>query len=706
VALAFTCPECHARIVVGHLGRGEQARCRACGAQVTVPDDAQDSDDVPDYRNAPSAATARARPGPVALRSDSGTLGSEVPRPIGPTRAEFRALIQELTDEAEQNPAGYQRRVLWMVCWGYARMFGVLLLIIGLLALIIVIAVTTRSTWVVLKPAAALAVIAFAILRSLWVHVPEPRGEPFDPREAPALGRLIEEVRSRVAAPRVDQVLITRDFNAAIHQRPTLGFLGGYRSYLVLGLPLMEALSPDQFRAVLAHEFGHLSRKHGWFGAWIVRMRLSWHTLYEHLEHQKTGWDLFRGFFVEFMPRFEATTFVLARRHEYEADRMSADLVGSRTAGSALIRIAILDRLLGECFWPEINRLLETSAEPPSDLADRQAVRLRVEIDPATASSWLDEELRRATDLDDTHPCLSDRLAALAVTPSETAFLETPSETAADHFLGADRAAALRRNASAEWLRRTADSWSTAHRHQAALRRNYLDLQERASAGTLNPDERRFLCDLHQEYGEPDAAVQLATAAVEADPNDIGFRQQLGRALLRRGDEAGLEQFRHVVEVQPALAVEACADAYEWLFARGRKAEADAWHERGLACAAWHEKGRLERLTVSPADVYLPAKLSEDLVVQFRGGLATVPGIDAAWIVQKEVTVVPEDPALVLFVRAKLRHLPIGRQARARKILQEMATRLPSGPILHVVLNEGSSAFEKKLGAVRRARML
>ena len=46
-------------------------------------------------------------------------------------------------------------------------------------------------------------------------------------------------------------------------QLPRLGIFGWYRNYLIIGMPLMKSLTCEQFKAVLAHEFGHLAKVTG-----------------------------------------------------------------------------------------------------------------------------------------------------------------------------------------------------------------------------------------------------------------------------------------------------------------------------------------------------------------------------------------------------------------------------------------------------------
>src|SRR5207248_8888294 len=133
-------------------------------------------------------------------------------------------------------------------------------------------------------------------------------------------------------------VLLDESFNAGVIQIPRLGLLGWQRNYLVIGLPLMQALSPEQFRAAIAHEMGHLSRNHGRFAGWVYRLQQTWSRLLETLQAERHGASvLFEWFFNWYAPYFSAYSFVLRRADEYVADRCAVELAGVRSASEALI---------------------------------------------------------------------------------------------------------------------------------------------------------------------------------------------------------------------------------------------------------------------------------------------------------------------------------------------------------------------------------
>src|SRR4030095_76692 len=118
---------------------------------------------------------------------------------------------------------------------------------------------------------------------------------------------LVREVETAVQSPHVHHIILTDDFNAAVVQIPRLGVFGWQKNYLLVGLPLMQALSPAQFRAVIAHELGHLSGNHGRFAGWIYRVRLTWVQLLTRLQQEgRHGSFIFERFINWYAPFFNA----------------------------------------------------------------------------------------------------------------------------------------------------------------------------------------------------------------------------------------------------------------------------------------------------------------------------------------------------------------------------------------------------------------
>ena len=195
------------------------------------------------------------------------------------------SLIRPLESFAAARPGLYRLRVGLLAALGY------LYLLLVVLLLLVLVAVTTfyvRLNWILIKVLWIPLALAGLVLRSLWITLPEPDGTRLTREQAPALFDLVNEVREALDGPTIHHVLISDDFNAFIAQIPQFGMFGWSRNYLVIGLALLRALSPAEFRAVLAHEMGHLSGKHGRFSGWIYRLRQSWVEILTTVEQERT----------------------------------------------------------------------------------------------------------------------------------------------------------------------------------------------------------------------------------------------------------------------------------------------------------------------------------------------------------------------------------------------------------------------------------
>jgi Zn-dependent protease with chaperone function len=284
-------------------------------------------------------------------------------------------------------------------------------IIVAMILLITGVPRSTRETPLVVKAIIGLIAVLIVFGRALWVRSEQLTGVRITRADAPGLFDEVEAIRRTLRAPRVHRVLLTDDYNAGVVQQPRLGVLGWYQNYLLVGYPLLAALTADEARAVLAHEFAHLSRAHSRFTAWICRTRQRWSQLVHALENGSQV-SPYRWFAAWYVPYFGAYSMVLARRHEFEADRLAATIVGPEAMADALVALRIRGRAVQADFWTPLSQRATETPEVPGDVFEQltECAVAAVPVDRALA--WLEEELRAPTQVGETHPSLSARMAA------------------------------------------------------------------------------------------------------------------------------------------------------------------------------------------------------------------------------------------------------------------------------------------------------
>src|SRR5208337_2470315 len=103
---------------------------------------------------------------------------------------QFIALVSWLDTYARAHPRRYKLRVALLAVLGYAYLLLVLVVLFaatGLLAL----AFRSAPFWAI-KLAIPLLALMGAVLRALWVNMPNPEGVPLKPPDAPQLFSTLE----------------------------------------------------------------------------------------------------------------------------------------------------------------------------------------------------------------------------------------------------------------------------------------------------------------------------------------------------------------------------------------------------------------------------------------------------------------------------------------------------------------------------------
>ena len=509
------------------------------------------------------------------------------------TTEQFVEMVGRLEEYAGREPEKYRLRVGLLAALGYAYVLLVLGILVALLYLLVWLAFTGGrfNVWV-LKVGWVLLVLAWFVLRSLWVRIPAPEGVRLTREEAPRLFALADELAARLEAPRPHVIQVDADYNASLAQVPRLGPFGWQRNYLTLGLPLMQALTPEQFRAVLAHELGHLSGNHGRFGSWVYRVRQTWAQLLERLEREERwGAFAFSKFVNWFAPYFNAYSFVLARRHEYDADRAAAQLTGGRQAAVALAAVEVKGAYLSRKYWPEIFKRADEQREPTAGAFAGMWHALRAGVARDEARAFLRGSLAQETGYGDTHPSLSDRLKALGLGPAEQEALAEEvargaegggaGETAAEHYLG-DLRGELSRRLDAEWCAGIEPSWRERHEYATKSRRELAALEEKARTKELSDEEAWSRAEWTAEFKGADEAVPLLQELTGRRRTAAAAHSLLGQILISKEDAAGVEHLEKAMAEDADYVPVACEVIYGYMRAQGRHEEAEAYRRRLL----------------------------------------------------------------------------------------------------------------------------
>ena len=632
-------------------------------------------------------------------------------------REQFDAHVRGIERRYRGRPVALRLRLAGLAAAGYAGLLAGFALVVALAAVFFVPAwsLPASDAWpLFFFGGLALLGGTVAVVRTLWVRLAPPDGRVVTRRDAPALHAMLDELRGRLGASGFHRVVITGECNAAVNEVPRLGVLGWPRHWLQLGLPLMESLSAGELRAVLAHEFAHLSGRHGRFGQWIYRLRRSWDQVFARLRepYVKSAVSLrpaLLKFIDWFWPRFDAHAFVLSRANEFEADAVAARLAGADHIAGALLRLEVHGRLLAEKFWPDLWLEANRTAELPRDVFIRLRDALRAPP-PADAGIWLEQAFRWTTSTADTHPCLSERLRAVARLPAGIergefpAWLPALSPSAAEALLG-PALEKVRADVEARWQKDCAENWRARHGRAAALN----DRLARIDAAVPVGADAEGLWDRAEVLMKLDgdaAAAPLLRQFLALRPEHAGANFCLGRHLLAENDPAGEAHLERAMETDEGAVPGACEMLLVHFRRTGRSDRLRETQSRldrhEAAVAASHT----ERLNVAAGDTFIPHTLTPAELGNLRAILAGDSDIAAADLVQKQMRHFPKQRLFVLCLRVRRSWyaLPSAERGQAAVARLLPKVRLP-GRKLVFAPHGGFRALASRLATIPAARV-
>lgn len=620
------------------------------------------------------------------------------------TYEKFESIVKRLEVYNHKHPKLYRFKVFLLALTGYSYIFMILGLALAGLVLIMTVPflLKTKSYAVVKiisKLSMPLLIVVTVIFRSLWIKMYPPKGIEINSNDEKELFNIIDEISKKLKTKKVDKVLLTDDFNAYVYQHPRLGIFGYYKNYLVIGLPLILHLSEKQFEAVLSHEIGHLSKKHGKFGNWIYRVKSTWSNIMRDIDkNQSKSKFLYKKFLEWYVPYFDAYTFVLRRAEEYEADKLAAKISGSGIKRDALINLVIGDKFISSEFWPDIYKKVEDTKEPPSDIYYKMKDFFNKELDTERKLRFLNEALKEETGCAHTHPSLRNRIESLG---QEARLPEYGGVKACEKYFDHNIGRFIDMF-NKEWKDNVSNWWIERHDEIKKERDDLNNLKEKESKETLSIRELFKMGYLVEKYEGINKAVAIYKKILDLDNNHEVALYSIGRIYLDKGDEKGIKYIEKAIEQNFEYIIEGCSLIYNYLINKGETEKAKKYYEKALEHQDILELAREERENIRYSDNYCEHGLSDEEVEKLIIQLEKYTSIKKAYLIRKDLNYLKQYPYYALPIELHDKDEKKENKELVEKIAEE--TVFPGETIIFII-NPSKNEFQNTLYQIENSKI-
>ena len=536
----------------------------------------------------------------------------------------YDALARRMDERARRDQSAYRRRVRRIALGAVAVPWLLVIFCLAMVAGGAALLLTGRPSSGAFALIATGLTLGAAAVRSLFSRIPDPTGRRLDPMEAPSLFSEIEAVRLRLGAPMPDVVIVNGSFNAGAHQTRRYGFTGRTVNTLILGMPLMDALAPEQFRAVLAHEYGHLRAGHSLEAGLTVRALVAWQTLIPRLQTDG-GWTarIFVKLGQRIVPHLSVCSAALRRGDEFEADAACIQMAGVAAGASTLCAVATRARF-ADRYWEEVWRRSIDVSSPPTDVYSAFPNALRMHFYEDDARRWIGVALRERSTLTDSHPSLAERIHAFAGQP----ILEpAPAVSAAEHYLEGTREA-LAAELDRRWHAEMGDAWASRHAASVDQLKRLTDIDAAASTPDKQHESAVITSDL---YGER-ATWPIYEAILRENPEDASAHFHIGRGLLAEGEDTGIAWLERAMELDPDVVEPGSALIAGYLRGLGETQQAGRYLSEGDT----HRQSEAKRLRLGRRDALLPHDLDQTQLKVLTDHLGTLGLLSSAFLARTD----------------------------------------------------------------------
>lgn len=548
-----------------------------------------------------------------------------------------------------------------------------------------------------------LAIIVFGILKgtfkALFLKIPKPEGILLKEKNAPELYQLIKGIRKSTKCPKIHYIMLNYDFNAFISERPSIGTFGWFRRYLVIGLPLFITLNEAELKAVIAHECGHLSKSHGKSGLKIYRAKTLWESISKELiKDGDHGGFLVNKFIKRYIPALNSLYFSIIKNQEFQADKIALSVVDKQTFADSLVKLSLYNYLAESSFWPEIKRLNHEMPEPVEDLFLRMEDILAKPIPREVSTSYIDGIMAYRSLPCSTHPSYIERIEALGAEVPTISEITNTSLRSIFKKSGSEILTTCNKN----WYDAALGRWKEYYDHMSSMKNRLDELEKKENTEELTVDDMLERAFLMEEVVGIDSALDDFKLVKEKYPDNLASDYNIGRLLTYRGEEAGVEILRKIMEKDYQAIPDCSFHIMNYFLYKNDRESASSYYYHAVKFMETNEDVKNERNSIRLSDKFLPHDLSNESIERIRGILLKYKQIKKAYVAIKHVEFSGQFPLYVLCIK----YGSITREKRMEIQNEILQSRIMPWEYFAVPLNGKNIEIEYKLDQIYNTRIL
>ena len=257
-------------------------------------------------------------------------------------------------------PRLYLGCITLLALFGYAFvLLFPLLVLAGLLNIYLELATNDVTNWQsVLTWFAIVSIAALVSYRSTQMRPKPPAGLTLVEDKAPELFKLVQQHCNYFKRPAIHRIVVTTQYELDIIKTPLWALPVWSTNTMIIGLPVLQSLSPKQFECVVARRIGQFSKRYNSLTNWLYQLRAIWQQYRVSYSQQKGfGIEPLKWFFSAYAPLYAKSSLYAAWLDELNADTYAMQLFNDEEVLEMITADALCRWYLHNQFWPAVYKI-------------------------------------------------------------------------------------------------------------------------------------------------------------------------------------------------------------------------------------------------------------------------------------------------------------------------------------------------------------
>ena len=278
--------------------------------------------------------------------------------------------------------------------------------------------------------------------RIIRIKPNQPEGLRLAVEKTPELFKIVEQYRSHFKRPKIDRIVVTKEYELDIIKVPLWGLPIWSTNTMVIGLPVLLCFPQKQFECMLARRIGQFSKRHNPILNWLYQLRSIWKQYSITYGRQK----YIDRFFLKWMISAYASIYssistYAARLDELNADTYAMEIFIHDDVREMITADSVYSYYMKQRYWPAIEKIASVKADASLTPYKNISASLLNTMKDSKLRSLVNEVFKTELDRKNPRACLKQRLENIG---HDAPYMsDATGEPAATKYLGASANAVI-----------------------------------------------------------------------------------------------------------------------------------------------------------------------------------------------------------------------------------------------------------------------